>query len=170
MHQWIILFVTAFSLDIILKFSKTVISEFSDFFVQKNSRSGDASPKCFRWPPNWSAIVFTWPVMIHAHSRKLFTGHLYDACAKTSDIVLIKIMKSAGAEIRIAFLICYLQSLYGIELGHYFWPKFVGHVTNQKILVDAVKRMQTNTVMAIQCMRMEIIFTNFEWQLQEIWA
>ena len=24
--------------------------------------------------------------------------------------------------------------------------------------------------MAIQCMRMEIIYTNFEWQLQEIWG
>ena len=31
----------------------------------------------------------------HAHSKQLFTGHLYDACAKTSDIVLIKIMTSA---------------------------------------------------------------------------
>ena len=31
----------------------------------------------------------------HAHSKQLFTGHLYDACAKTSDIVLIKIMRSA---------------------------------------------------------------------------
>ena len=52
--------------------------------------------------------------------------------------------------------ICYLQSLYEIELGHYFCPEFVGHVTNQNILVDAGK------VMAIRSMRMEIIFTNFE--------
>ena len=78
----------------------------------------------------------------HAHSKQLFTGHLNDACAKTSDIVVIKIMTSApGVEIRIAFLICYLQSLYEIELGHYFCPEFVGHVTNQNILVDAGKLM-----------------------------
>ena len=69
-----------------------------------------------------------------------FVGDLYDACAKTSDIVLTKIMTNApGVEIRIAFLICYLQSLYEIELGHYFCPEFVGHVTNQNILVDAGK-------------------------------
>ena len=52
-----------------------------------------------------------------------------------------KIMTSAAVEIRIAFLICYLQSLYEIELGHYFCPEFVGHVTNQNILVDAGKLM-----------------------------
>ena len=46
-------------------------------------------------------------------------------------------MSEPGVEIRIAFLICYLQSLYEIELGHYFCPEFVGHVTNQNILVDA---------------------------------
>ena len=44
--------------------------------------------------------------LYHTHSKQLFTGHLYDACAKTSDIVLIKIMTSAVVEIRIAFLIC----------------------------------------------------------------
>ena len=44
-------------------------------------------------------------------------------------------------EIRIAFLICYLQSLYENQLGHYFCPEFVGHVANQNILVDAEKRM-----------------------------
>ena len=48
-----------------------------------------------------------------------------------------KIMMSAFVEISIAFSICYLQSLYEIELGHYFCPEFVGHVTNQNILVDA---------------------------------
>ena len=74
----------------------------------------------------------------HAHSKQLFMGHLYDACAKTSDIGSIKIMTSVpGVEIRIAFLIYYLQSLYEIEPGHYFCPEFVGHVTNQNILVDA---------------------------------
>ena len=52
-----------------------------------------------------------------------------------------KIMTSAVVEIRIAFLICYLQSLYEIELGHYFCPEFVGHVTNQNNLVDAGKLM-----------------------------
>ena len=73
----------------------------------------------------------------HGHSKQLFTGHLYDACAKTSDIVLIKkIMTSAAVEIRIAFF-----SLYEIELGYYFCPEFVGHVTNQNILVDAGKLM-----------------------------
>ena len=63
-----------------------------------------------------------------------------------------------GVEIRIAFLICYLQSLYEIELGHYFCPEFVGHVISPNILVDVGKLMYTNTVMAIRCMRMEIIF------------
>ena len=78
----------------------------------------------------------------HTHSKQLFTGHLYNACAKTSDIVLIKIMTSApGVEIIIAFLICYLQSLYEIEMGHYFCPEFVGHVTNQTILIDAGRLM-----------------------------
>ena len=37
-----------------------------------------------------------------------------------------------GVESRIAFLICYLQSLYEIELSYYFCPEFVGHVTNKK--------------------------------------
>ena len=78
----------------------------------------------------------------HAQSKQLFTGYLNDAYAKTSAIVVIKIMTSApGVEIRIAFLICYLQSLYEIELGHYFCREFVGHVANQNILVDAGKRM-----------------------------
>ena len=59
-----------------------------------------------------------------------------------SDFVLIKIMTSTpGVEIRIAFLICYLQPLYEIELGHCFCSEFVGHVTNQNILVDAGKLM-----------------------------
>ena len=31
----------------------------------------------------------------HTHSKQLFTGHLYDACTKTSGIVVIKIMTSA---------------------------------------------------------------------------
>ena len=80
--------------------------------------------------------------IVHAHSKQLFTGHLYDACAKTSDIVLIKLMTSAPVvEIGRAFFICYLQSLYEIELGHCFCPEFVGHVTNQNILVDAGKLM-----------------------------
>ena len=52
-----------------------------------------------------------------------------------------KVMKSTVVEIRIAFLICYLQSLYEIELGHYFCLEFVGHVTNQNILVDKGKLM-----------------------------
>ena len=59
-----------------------------------------------------------------------------------SDIVLIKIMTSTPrVEIRIAFSICYLQLLYEIELGHYFCSEFVGHITNQNILVDAGKLM-----------------------------
>ena len=101
--------------------------------------------------------------MCHADSKQIFTGHLYDACGKTPDIVVIKIVAIApGVEIRITFLICYLQSLYEIELGHYFCPEFVGHVANQNILVDAGKPMLTNTVMAIRCMKMKIIFTNFK--------
>ena len=81
-------------------------------------------------------------ILRHVHSKQLFTEHLYDACAKTSDIVLIKFMiKAPGVEIRIEFLICYLQSWCNIELGHYFCPEFVGQVTNQKILVDAGKLM-----------------------------
>ena len=57
---------------------------------------------------------------------------------KTSDVVMIKIMtlKSPGVEIRIPFLICYLQSLYENKLGHYFCPKCAGQVTNQNILVE----------------------------------
>ena len=36
----------------------------------------------------------------HAHSKQLFTGHLQDACAKTSGIVVIKIVISVpGVEI-----------------------------------------------------------------------
>ena len=31
----------------------------------------------------------------HTHSKELFTRHLHDACAKTSGIVVIKIMTSA---------------------------------------------------------------------------
>ena len=78
----------------------------------------------------------------HAHSKQLFTEHLYEACAKASDIVLIKIMTSApGVEIRIAFLICYLQLLCEIELGLYFCPEFVGDVINQNNLVDTGKLM-----------------------------
>ena len=46
-----------------------------------------------------------------------------------------------SAEIRIAFLICNLQSLYEIELGYYFCPEFVGHVTNENIFIDAGKLM-----------------------------
>ena len=74
----------------------------------------------------------------HAPTKQLFTVHLYDACAKTSDAVLTS---TPGVKIRIAFLICYLQSLYEIEPGHYFCPEFVGYVTNQNILVDAGKLM-----------------------------
>ena len=78
----------------------------------------------------------------HAHSKQVFTGHLYDICTKAPSIVVIKIMTSApGIEIRIAFLICYLQLLYENEPGHYFCPEFMGHVTNQNILVDAGKLM-----------------------------
>ena len=59
--------------------------------------------------------------------KKLFTRHLQDAWAKTSDIVVIKIMISVpGVEIWIAFLICYLQLLCEIEMGHYFCPEFAG--------------------------------------------
>ena len=48
---------------------------------------------------------------------------------------------ASGVEIRIAFLICYLQPLYAVELGHYFCPEFVGHVTDQNTLVDEGKLM-----------------------------
>ena len=74
----------------------------------------------------------------HVPTKQLFTGHLYDACAKTSDAVLTS---TPGVKIRIASLICYLQSWYEIELGHYFCPEFVGDVTNQNILLDAGKFM-----------------------------
>ena len=71
-----------------------------------------------------------------------FSLRHYDAiCTKINtriDIAVIKIMMSApGVEIRIGFLICYLQSLYEIKLDHYFCPEFVEHVTNRNILVDA---------------------------------
>ena len=55
-------------------------------------------------------------------------------------------MTSAVTEIRVAFQICYLQSLYEIELGHYFCSEFVGHVTNQNILVDARKHSNGYTM------------------------
>ena len=50
-------------------------------------------------------------------------------------------MSAPGVKIRIAFFICYLQSLYEIELDHYFCPEFVGHITNQNSLVDMGKLM-----------------------------
>ena len=50
-------------------------------------------------------------------------------------------MSMPVVETGIAFLICYLQLLYEIELGHCFCPEFVGHVANQNILVDAGKLM-----------------------------
>ena len=46
-----------------------------------------------------------------------------------------------GVEIRIAFLIGYLQSLYEFELGHYYCPEFVGHVANQNILVKNCEKL-----------------------------
>ena len=46
-------------------------------------------------------------ILTHTPLTQLFTGHLYDACAKTSDIAVIKIMMSTPVvEIRIGFLIC----------------------------------------------------------------
>ena len=48
---------------------------------------------------------------------------------------------TSGVEIRIVFLICYLQSLSEIELANYFCPEFVGDVTNQNILLDEGKFM-----------------------------
>ena len=50
-------------------------------------------------------------------------------------------MSMPVVKIGIAFLICYLQLLYEIELGHRFCPEFVGHVTNQNNLVDTGKLM-----------------------------
>ena len=49
--------------------------------------------------------------------------------------------RAPGVEIRIAFLIGYLQSLYEFELGHYNCPEFVGHVTNQNILVKNCEKL-----------------------------
>ena len=68
------------------------------------------------------------PPTQHAHSKQLFTGHLYDARAKASDNVLINNLFD------LLFAV-----LYKIELGHYFCHEFVGHVTSQNILVDAGK-------------------------------
>ena len=47
------------------------------------------SPKCFF---HFFKILIFW--VHHAHSKQLYTEHLYDACAKMSDIVVIKIMTS----------------------------------------------------------------------------
>ena len=78
--------------------------------------------------------------LTHAHSKQLFTEHLYNAWAKTLNIILIKIMASTpGVEIRTVFLIFYLQSLYEIELGYYFCPEFVDHVTSENISIDTEK-------------------------------
>ena len=56
-------------------------------------------------------IVKTKEIM-HNYVNYVVAGHLYDTCAKTSDIVVIKTWWAPDVEIRIAFLICYLQSLY----------------------------------------------------------
>ena len=53
-------------------------------------------------------------------------------------------MSMPVVKIGIAFLICYLQLLYEIELGHRFCPEFVGHVTNQNNLVDAGGKTYVN--------------------------
>ena len=72
-------------------------------------------------------------------------SYLRDICmthAQRRKILLWwKSWQAPGIEIRIPFLICYLQSLYEIELGHYFCPEFAGHVTKQNILVDVEKLM-----------------------------
>ena len=114
-------------------------------FIDKNDWEGINYPpkkdvgKIFE--KNNLAIAFN-VYYAQANSKQLFTGYLYDACAVTSDIVLIKIMtKATVIEIRIVFSICYLQSLYEVELGHYFCREFVGHITNQNILVDAGRLM-----------------------------
>ena len=77
----------------------------------------------------------------HAHSKQLFTEHLHYACAKTSDNVVKKTLRVPGVEIRIPFLICYLQLLYKIELDRCFCPELAGHVTNQNISADEGKPM-----------------------------
>ena len=42
---------------------------------------------------SWWAIFCPFSPL-HTHLKQLFMGHLYDACAKTSDIVVIKIITS----------------------------------------------------------------------------
>ena len=74
---------------------------------------------------------------------------------KKKDIVYINMPSAPGTEIRIAFFICYLKSLYAIELGHYFCPEFVVWLTPENLC-------KKNTVMAIRCMKTEVVITNFE--------
>ena len=78
---------------------------------------------------------------LHAHSKQLLTGHCTTHAQRRQILFWWKSWRAPGVEIRTAFLICYLQSLYEIEPGHYFCPEFVGYVTNQNILVDAGKLM-----------------------------
>ena len=66
------------------------------------------------------------PPTQHPHSKQLFTGRLYDARVKASDNVLINNLFDLLFPV-----------LHKIELGHYFCPEFVGHVTSQNISVDA---------------------------------
>ena len=61
-------------------------------------------------------------------------SYLRDICTthaqKRQIFFLWKVWRVPGVEIRITFLICYLQSLYEIKQVHYFCPEFVGHVTD----------------------------------------
>ena len=100
-------------------------------------------------------------ITTHAHSKQLFLRHLHDAWAKTSHIVLVKIMTSTpGVEIRIAFLIFAVS--YEIELDHYFCPEFVGHVTNQNILVD-VGKLKVNFNYCNSRIKFTKFFGNISW-------
>ena len=40
-------------------------------------------------------LVWNWCCIKHTHSKQLFVGHMYDACAETLDIFLMKTMRCA---------------------------------------------------------------------------
>ena len=79
-------------------------------------------------------------------------------------------MSAPGVEIRIDILISFLQSLYEIELDHCFCPELVEHVTNQNTFGWRGKSYVNKHSDGYKMHEDGNNFTNFEWQLQEIWA
>ena len=49
-------------------------------------------------PRKTTTFSITLLCYLHAHLKQLFTRHLHDACPKTSDIIVIKMMTSAQCQ------------------------------------------------------------------------